>query len=49
MLFPLFQILVFAGLKDITRPPETLSVYQNTALAGTGNLLSDATTAVSIF
>ncbi|XP_025096897.1 mitochondrial pyruvate carrier 2-like isoform X2 [Pomacea canaliculata] len=29
-------ILVFAGLKDITRPPETLSVYQNTALAGTG-------------
>jgi len=28
--------LVFAGIKDLTRPAEKLSVSQNLALAGTG-------------
>ena len=32
----MFQILVLAGLKDINRPAERLSLYQSGALAATG-------------
>ena len=32
----MFQVLVLAGLKDINRPAEKLSMFQSTALMATG-------------
>ena len=36
MNYDLFRALVGAGLADLARPAEKLSVYQNTALMATG-------------